>query len=76
MSLAVGIVLGREAVVDELVAPLVKDDAGRAQDAEVPGSVRLRQIERLLEVTHAQLAMGQERHDPQAHVIAQRLEKT
>ena len=74
MAAAVLVLLSCQPVVDPFVPSLVRDDAGGTQQTEVPRRIRLRQIERLFDMTDAQLAVREQRNDAQAHVIAERLE--
>jgi len=54
----------RQSVVNPGSVPPRLDDAGGPQDAEVPRDGRLRDTERLLEVTNAKLSVGKQSYDP------------
>jgi hypothetical protein len=74
-GLDLGLALRRQPVVDPGAVAAGVDHAGGAQDAEVPRHRRLRQRQRRLDVAHAQLALGQERHDPQPRLVGHRAQE-
>lgn len=66
--------LVRDPVVDpRAVAPSI-DDAGRLGDAELARAVRLADPQRRLEVADAQLAVDEQRDDPDTRLVPERAE--
>src|SRR4051794_8044099 len=66
------VLLVRDPVVDPRPVTAAVDNAGRLQDAELARAVRLAEIERLLKVADAQLAVCQECDDADACLVTER----
>jgi hypothetical protein len=75
LSLAVGIFLEKQAVVDPVAVAAVVDDASRTQNPELPRDVRLREAERFLEMADAELPVREQRDDAQTSLVSQSAEE-
>ena len=65
------VVLLADRVVDPRSLATCFDDACSTQDAELTRNVRLTQIECLLQMADAKLAMGEQRNDAQPRFVAE-----
>ena len=74
LSLAVGIQLADQAVVNPGPLPPVFNDAGRAEGGEMTRYLGLRELQRFLEMANTQLAMRKQRNDAKPGLVAERLE--
>jgi len=75
LSIAVGIGLGREPVVDPAAFAAALYDARRPERREVARDMGLRQSKGFLEMAHAELLVREERHDPESSLVPQGLEE-
>jgi hypothetical protein len=69
LSLAIGIGLGRESIVDPASFSAALDDTRRPERAEVARNVGLRQAQGFLEMAHTELFVREERHDPESGLV-------
>lgn len=70
------VLLCGEAVVDPGSLPSAVDDARCLEDAELTRRGRLVELERRLDVTHAQLAVREQGNDAETSLVAQRAEQS
>lgn len=70
------VLLRSEPVVDPGSIPTAVDDPRRLEDAELTRRGRLVEIERGLDVTHAKLAVREQRDDPEACLVSERAEQS